>query len=571
MRRTSLVGLVAGAALAAACGASGGGAGGDCEGLVAGDLVISEVMANPAGEDSGKEWFEIYNATGAPLDLGGVVLVASRSDGTDEKTHVIAKEMLTAEADGYVVVGGVLPELLPTYMDYGYASSLGTLRNSAGRLSLRCGDTELDRVDYGELADGVSEGVTGASPPDATLNDDPTKVCPASVEYEPMSYGSPGAQNEICPEVGPPGMCDDLGTMRPTDLPAAGDLVITEIMPDPNAVGDDQGEWFEVAVLRAVDLNGLALSNELGEADTILGSATCLRAEAGAHLVFAHSADATTNGMLPAVDHLFPSNKPGMSNSGGSLVLSIGGTLIDQVTWTSSRPGRSIALDPDSTDPGLNDDAGAFCAARDGDTFGAGDRGTPGAENPQCPVIAPEGMCDDGGSLRPIVAPAPGQVVINEIMANPKAASDANGEWFELYTTAAFDLNGLEIGRTFPTVTGTVESPTCLHVEAGAFAVLAQTVPAETNGGIEGVLAPFPTGVDLANTGPGLFVGVGGVLLDAWAYTSSADGASSQLDPDTLSPDGNDTAANLCPGTTDYGTGTTPDKGTPGTANLQCP
>ena len=554
----------------AACGGSGGG-GGDCDGLVAGDLVISEVMANPAGEDSGKEWFEIYNATGAPLDLGGVTLVASRSDGTDEKTHAIAKDMLMAEAGGYVVVGGVLPELLPTYMDYGYASSLGSLRNSAGRLALRCGDTELDRVDYGELADGVSEGVTGASPPDSTLNDDPTKVCPATVEYEPMSYGSPGAGNEICQEVGPPGMCDDLGTMRPTDLPGAGDLVITEIMPDPNAVGDDQGEWFEVAVLRAVDLNGLALSNELGEADTILGSASCLRAEAGTFLVFAHSADSTTNGMLPAVDHLFPSNKPGMSNSGGSLVLAVGGTLVDQVTWTSSRPGRSIALDPDATDPGLNDDPGVFCAARDGDTFGAGDRGTPGAENPQCPVIAPEGMCDDEGTLRPIVPPTPGQIVITEIMANPEAASDANGEWFEVLATADVDLNGLEIGRTFPTATGTVTSPTCLHVAAGGYAVLAQTVPAATNGGIEGVLAPFPTGVDLANSGPGLYVGVGGVLLDAWAYTASMAGKSSQLDPDTLTTDGNDSAANLCPGTSPIGLADPPDLGTPGAANVQCP
>lgn len=580
MRGRSGGGVVAGLGLGAlllgaACGGAGG-AGGDCEGLVAGDLVITEVMANPAGEDAGKEWFEIYNATGAPLDLAGVVLVASRSDGTDEKTHVVGT--LAAATDGYVVVGGVVPELLPTYVDYGYGSALGSLRNSAGRLAVRCGDTEVDRVEYGELADGVAEGLTGASPPDHTLNDDQSKICPATVEFEPESLGSPGAANEICPEIGPPGMCDDLGTPRPTDGPVAGDLVLTEVLPDPSVVGDDLGEWFEVTVNRAVDLNGLAIANAPGEADTILASASCLRAEAGTRLLFAHVADSAMNGGLPPVDHRFDS--PGLSNSGGTLVLSFGGALIDQITWTSARAGRSIALDPDLTDAGLNDDPASFCAARDGDTYGDGDRGTPGAENPQCPVIAPEGMCDDGGALRPIVAPAPGQLVLTELMANPDApldggmtVSDGNGEWFELHATADVDLNGLEIGKTFPTVSGTITSPTCLRAAAGTHVVLAQTVPPETNGGIVGVLAAFPTGVSLANTASGLFVASAGVLVDELTYATAdvRTGVAWQLDADFLTAADNDVAANLCPATTPIGALADPDLGTPGAANIQCP
>ena len=48
-----------------------------------------------------------------------------------------------------------------------------------------------------------------------------------------------------------------------------------------------------------------------------------------------------------------------------------------------------------------------------------------------------------------------GDVVINEIMQNPSAVSDANGEWFELYnnTNGSIDINGWTIsdndsGRT---------------------------------------------------------------------------------------------------------------------------
>ena len=45
------------------------------ETLVAGDLVITEVMQNPAAvSDSVGEWFELYNASTAPIDLRGMAV-----------------------------------------------------------------------------------------------------------------------------------------------------------------------------------------------------------------------------------------------------------------------------------------------------------------------------------------------------------------------------------------------------------------------------------------------------------------------------------------------------------------
>jgi hypothetical protein len=563
MRRSSLALLV----LVSACG-PGGGDTPACKDLVAGDLVITEVMANPAGADTGKEWIEIYNASGASRDLAGVVVTASKADGTSGKSHTM--RTFTLAAGDYAVLGDVLDAAKPAYVDYGYGADLGTLLNAAGRITVTCGAVEVDRATYDTESDGVARGLSGDAAPDYQQNDDPTRWCDATMEYAAGSFGSPGMANEVCPQVNPPGMCNDNGTMRATVPPATGDLVITELMPDPSAVGDDLGEWFEVFANASVDLNGLEIGKALGSPDSFVSSTDCIRVNTGDYLVFAHSTDMTMNGGLPKVDAVFPAGKPGLSNSGGALVLSVSGTLVDQVTYTGSKPGRSVSLDPGHVDATQNDDAANFCDSATTDTYGVGDHGTPGMANTACPVVVPPGMCIDAGTMmvRAIVPPAAGQVVITEFMANPAAVADSAGEWFELFATADVDLNGLEIGKTPPTVDGTLSSTSCLHVAAGGYALLAKNGDTAMNGGLPAPTAILPGGVSLVNSASGIFVAVGGTTLDAISYTTTGNGASTQLDPDMLDPTANDTVTNWCPGTQAYGAG---DKGTPGAANLQCP
>ena len=104
---------------AASCGSSSSDDAGDCGSLLPGDLVITEIMANPAGSDSGNEWFEIYNASSEAITLTGLTLFTSREDGTSEEEHEFAE--VTIEAGQYLVVGSVLndPTLLPPHVDYG--------------------------------------------------------------------------------------------------------------------------------------------------------------------------------------------------------------------------------------------------------------------------------------------------------------------------------------------------------------------------------------------------------------------------------------------------------------------
>ena len=65
-------------------------------------LWLSEVMYNPSGGDNGREWVELYNATGAAIDLSGYSLGWG---GADYTTGVLQLSGILA-AGGYFVVGG---------------------------------------------------------------------------------------------------------------------------------------------------------------------------------------------------------------------------------------------------------------------------------------------------------------------------------------------------------------------------------------------------------------------------------------------------------------------------------
>lgn len=524
-RRPGCRGFSAGAAmlLLAACGP------GDDNGslttcaaaLLPGDLVITEIMANPKGDDSGGEWIELYNASSSAVSLRGLVLAASRVDGTSEKTHVMAESVI--EPGEYMVLGGVLDELRPGYVDYGYGSDLGSLLNTSGRIAARCDVIEVDAATYADMADGVAQGLSRAIAPDYLANDTRDNWCESAAEFIPGSFGTPGMATD-CTTAAIDGTCDDGGTQRPTVPPMPGDLVITEILPDPAAVADAGGEWFEVYVARDVDMNGLVAGRDPASPSLVINDSACLVASAGSYLEFGRSTDPVVNGNLPAVDYIFTF---GLANSGGTLFIGAGGmdgAVLDQITWASARSGRSISLDPSRLDTTANDDAGSFCSGSL--PYGDGDLGTPGEPNPLC--FVPEGMCDDAGQLRMLVPPVPGQVRISEYMANPAVLGDTTAEWFELRVDADVDLNGLELGRAVGTTLLQLTAVECLHATAGARLLFARSADPALNGGLP---APYRTfGFSLLNSNSGIFAAIGGQVLDSATYTTSTAGFSASLD-----------------------------------------
>src|SRR5215468_12276435 len=83
--------------------------------LAAGDLTITEVMANPSGADAGKEWFEVRNNRPVSVDLAGLQLIAEKTDGTGAMIHTVRTQVIGA--NGYLVFGGAAPAPMPPYMD----------------------------------------------------------------------------------------------------------------------------------------------------------------------------------------------------------------------------------------------------------------------------------------------------------------------------------------------------------------------------------------------------------------------------------------------------------------------
>jgi hypothetical protein len=577
--------LLAGMAVFAGCGPSSGPQGNCKDQLLAGDLVITEVFANyrgaagGSGADAGKEWFEIYNASGRPLDLDGLLVTHSRPDGSRGKSHVM--KSLTMNFEQYVTLGNAAPDLLPPYVDYGYANSLGDLFNSdGGRITLSCGGVEIDTATYEQVREGRSRQLTAASFPDYTLNDDPQNWCEGNTtEFEPANFGTPGFENDCVPVI--LGLCNDNGNQREVVSPEVGDLVITEVMPNPAAVSDTVGEWFEVLAMRDVDLNGVALDRAGDNANPReLSSSDCIHVPAGTYAVFARNADMAMNGGLPAeaIKGTFTfALIDGTAAAPGDVRLLFGSTVLDAITWTSTRAGRSHQLDPQRIDPVANDEESNFC---DGTVvYGAGDRGTPGAENVACPLVAPAGMCIDNGNVRPIVKPTVGQLVITEIMPNP-AGTETTREWFEITNvgSTAFDLNELGLDRTGDTrAPDLILSGDCKTLAPGGFALFARSNDPAANSGLPQVDATF--GFSMPNTAGDVQVVDGMTVLDVVTYgnvsATSFDGKSLSLDPDQFTTTANDLPAHMfdtgvwCLGATAYGDGT--NQGTPKAANPQCP
>ena len=122
--------------------------------------------------------------------------------------------------------------------------------------------------------------------------------------------------------------------------------------------------------------------------------------------------------------------------------------------------GASMAL----IDPALDNNVGAnWCTSST--PYGDGDLGTPGAAN-DCVVEVPE-------------------LVINEIIQNPAAVSDTNGEWLELFnpTADAIDIDGFTL-RDDGTDSHVIDNGGPLVIAAGGYLVLGRDDDFATNGGV---------------------------------------------------------------------------------------
>jgi lamin tail-like protein len=183
-------------------GSSEGGGGSGGTPVVPGDLVISEIMNNPAAvTDENGEWFEIYNTTAHAIDLTGFVL---RHQPDQIQSYVIASP-LVAQPHNYVVLGRSADMAVNggVVVDHAYGSVV-SLNNTSDYLSIETpAAVTIDETAWDELSgldpDGHSRNLDAAAM-DATMNDDDTFFCEATTSIPgSIDHGTPGAANDACP------------------------------------------------------------------------------------------------------------------------------------------------------------------------------------------------------------------------------------------------------------------------------------------------------------------------------------------------------------------------------------
>lgn len=165
-------------------------------------------------------------------------------------------------------------------------------------------------------------------------------------------------------------------------VPRQGEILITEIMVNPEVVSDANGEWFEIWNNSNHDLllNGLVMK-DAGSNQHVITSAVNMILTAGSYWLLARNGDGLTNGGV-AVNYIFQNFTLG-NTSDQLIITAADNTLIDQVSYGPGWPvvsGASMELIPAYHSFSGNDQPEHWLPAKM--TFGSGDKGSPGKPNP---------------------------------------------------------------------------------------------------------------------------------------------------------------------------------------------
>lgn len=177
---------------------------------------------------------------------------------------------------------------------------------------------------------------------------------------------------------------DETSTSTPTTTPTttieSSNIVINEIMQNPEAVSDSEGEWFELynTTSSDIELSGCIIRDNGGDNHIINAS---LVVPTNGYAVLAKNGTSTENGgIIP--DYVYSGMI--LSNSSDEIVLTCNEVEIDRVEYDNGLTfpdpnGASMIL----ASPELDNNIGSnWCTSTS--AFGDGDLGTPGSQNDSC-------------------------------------------------------------------------------------------------------------------------------------------------------------------------------------------
>ena len=301
-------------------------------------LVISEVMAansSAVPDENGEfsDWMEIYNGTGADLDLEGVMI----TNRNDRITFPFPSYML--KAGEYVIVFATdsyqMSPNLPFHGKFKIASVGSTLYLYDPDMYL------IDEVEVPTMIADQSYALTG-------LAENGDKV------YEVTEFYSPGYVNSE----------EGFLAYREENARETGDLIINEICPDPKVgIPDDTGkvvDWVEIYnnTDQTVSLSGFYLSDKENKPLKWKFPDSATIAPYGYYLVFCSGEDRLQANGIPHTNFSISAERE-------SVVLSDGdGRLVDRVTIENVPEDYSVGLNEDGywtffqlSTPGFANDA----------------------------------------------------------------------------------------------------------------------------------------------------------------------------------------------------------------------
>ncbi|MDR2121112.1 MAG: lamin tail domain-containing protein [Tannerella sp.] len=362
------------------------------DGTSFGDVIVSEVMANPAGltELPETEYVEIRNTTGANISLNNLRFVYDNTSVPLPDAILPAGSyavLYRAGRDIFIESGG---------MDLPLASFPANLSNSGKTLKIvNFAGVVIDSVDY-----------AAATPARAWERDDEGNFY---LSNDPKG-GTPGAANSP-KETPPPPVTPD------NSVP--GDVIVSEVMANPAGLTElPETEYVEIRNTTGADISTNNWSFVYDNTSVPLPDAIL---PAGSYAVLYRAGRdifIESGGMdIPLAS--FPAN---LSNSGKTLkIINAAGVVIDSVDYAAATPARAWERDGEGNFYLSNDPKGGTPGAAN-----SPEETPPPSENPVKPEL-PE-------QYRPV---SEKEIIFNEILPEP---FEGGSEYIELYNRSEHAL-----------------------------------------------------------------------------------------------------------------------------------